>query len=335
VGENNTMASSIDGKNWMPNKNTTGLDKTINGLDFASMSTESYWLAVGLSKDNKHLAFSSFVNVGTDSIDRQTSIKWKTYNLPLFNGAEPKAVRKWSKYIVIVGSGSNPIIIFNMDSVKSEPDSSIKLTKFSTLFNKVIGTLFEIGYGVAHDEEAKYNWVAVGRGNKTTKKPSIVYSKDGTNWSPVNNSEQLMLQGNAVVCNKNMVVAVGEDSNTNNTIMYSTNNGTTWTAVQGSNTIFDKGTSIIYNGLPEGLYYSYYSKFLTEGYYIATGIKNNKGVIAFSPDGIIWSSFIKENFESINSIACSFIVDRQKSTNKYCVVAGKGNQNIMYSDTSK
>jgi uncharacterized protein YjbI with pentapeptide repeats len=126
-------------------------------------------------------------------------------------------------------------------------------------------------------------WIAVGEGTTNT----VATSTDGINWTGrgmiFNNS------GNDVYYYCGMWVAVGEDTNRNNSIAYSTDDGVTWT--YNNTDILTLGNAVVHNGI----------NWIAGGYWNSGATHKS---LVWSSDGITWvNSTSAINLTVVKSIA--------------------------------
>jgi hypothetical protein len=141
---------------------------------------------------------------------------------------------------------------------------------------------------------------------------TIAYSSDGITWTGVVDSLFIFnVRGNAVTygtpAGTGTFVAVGLGTNS---IAYSTDNGTTFTGVSGSNSVLTEGLAVAYNNS---------TLFMAVGY--------GANTVATSPDGIVWTGRGSAGLTVAYSVAYS------SSLGRWVIVGDPmSNRCIAYSD---
>lgn len=251
----NTIIHSNDGTTW------TGLGKNIfsgygKNICFGNVNNKPGWIAVGS---------------GTNSIAySHDGIVWTGLGLTIFD--EGTAVAYNGSMWVATG--------FNKNTVATSSDGITWTGLASTIFS-------EAGHSV-HWSPSGEIWLI---GGSNSGNPSLAYSKNGTTWTKVENSHELMstVYGitSAVINKMTVYVAVGHGKNT---IMHSTD-GNTWTGY--GRKIFNNGMAVIYN--------TDLKQFVAVGG--PNPAETTQGTIAFSDDGQTWTSPGNILLTKINAIA--------------------------------
>jgi hypothetical protein len=277
---------SNDGKNWtLYASNIFGIGSTGGSGSIIAYNGVDTWVVGCNNTTGNNLAYSN---------DRK---KWTPVTNIFVNGSVSSIVYNGVDTWVAVGSSicySNdgkiwtPITIFfdgyflgynGVDTWVAVGDGDDKGSCLHSKDGKIwtqVKNCLKYGYYVAYN--GVDTWVAVGYTQKGKGGSSICYSKDGVNWNNGTNIFPLT-QGNSLAYNGlDTWVSVGGGPEPFNqgvdpTTCYSKDGGLTWN--KGTD-IFSGGSglSVAYNGVDT---------------WVASGIVNNRSVVAYSKDGIVWT----------------------------------------------
>jgi len=204
----NTIATSINGTDWIPRSSVNSIFSTGFGVAYGS----NLWVAVG---------------TGTNSIATSSTngTNWTPLGNSIFSGGGNAGVA-WngSNLWVAVGEGTN--------TIATSPNG----TDWTGLGN----TILNQGAGVAYGSNLNL-WVAVGGGGVN----KIVTSSNGSHWTPSSSGNSIFtLVCLDVAWNgSNLWVAVGSGTNTIATSI----NGTHWIPSTNGNSIFSIGYGVTWN----------------------------------------------------------------------------------------
>jgi hypothetical protein len=271
---------SNDGMKWTNCFKESVYDIAYNGVDT--------FLAVGLDKvfysnDGKNWTLYASNIFGIGSTGGSGSIiayngvdTWVVgcNNTTGNNLAYSNDRKKWTPVTNIFVNGSVSSIVYNGVDTWVAVGSSICYSNDGKIWTPI--TIFFDGYFLGYN--GVDTWVAVGYTQKGKGGSSICYSKDGVNWNNGTNIFPLT-QGNSLAYNGlDTWVSVGGGPEPFNqgvdpTTCYSKDGGLTWN--KGTD-IFSGGSglSVAYNGVDT---------------WVASGIVNNRSVVAYSKDGIVWT----------------------------------------------
>jgi hypothetical protein len=266
---NNTLAYSSDGNNWI------GLGTNVFSSCSAIGWNGTTWLASGTSISDDIIATSyDGINWSTYPNRNYVSIYWN--GTQWICGGNYGIIGYFDKYGKFIGDltidnylqqindiTSNNNYTVYVGSVSIIPSSTIVYSDINNIFTSVQSSFFTQANGITCNSQY---FVAVGQSGSSSVAYASVASP--STWNFVINSPFTI--GNGIAYNGIMFVAVGSGSNS---IAYS-NDGLTWTSVNGSNLIFNEGKKVVWTGKK----------------WIAVGIPNitNGYSMAYSYNGKDW-----------------------------------------------
>ena len=260
---------SYDGINWdIVNISSSPADQ-INGITWSG----NKWIAVGIG--------STFGNIPI--YYSYNGFDWTTSTIPVIDNFFGVA---WNKNL---GSTYIQQPVISLGEGNQEPPSGQKTNaiaysldgiKYTGLGN-VQNNLFSTGRAAAWNGSM---WVAVGDGGTTT----IIYSYDGIEWIPIDNSDIYINQGRAVVWTGINWIVTGVNGST--TYVYYSPDGINWLpSITPTPTGVCYGLATDVKTIPGG----------TQSTTVAVGDFGNPSIIYSQDDGLSWTQ-IGFPFPSLN-----------------------------------